>query len=123
MSWWRRTFGMDGIDLLIQAGVTAMLMVFVSVSRGPDELYPVMVGASLLVLGVRRALGLRAAERRGLTTGEMAAERIAELEQRMGDLEAAQSRVAELEERVDFTERLLAQGGSERQALRRGETR
>lgn len=123
MSWWRRTFGMDGIDLLIHGGVTIMLMAFVGTSGGPNELYPVMLGASLLVLGVRRALGLRAAERRGLTTGEMAAERIAELEQRMGDLEAAQSRVAELEERVDFTERLLAQGGSDRQALRRGDTR
>jgi proteasome assembly chaperone (PAC2) family protein len=123
VSWWRRTLGMDGIDLLIQAGVTAMLMAFVGVSGGPNELYPVMIGASLLVLGVRRALGLRAAERRGLTTGELAAERIAELEQRMGDLEAAQARVAELEERVDFTERLLAQGGNERQALRRGDGR
>ena len=123
MSWWRQTFGMDGIDLLIQAGVTAMLMAFVGVSRGPDEMYPVLVGASLLVLGVRRALGLRALERRGLAIGEMAAERIADLEQRMSDLEAAQARVAELEERVDFTERLLAQGGSERQALRRGDTR
>jgi hypothetical protein len=123
VSWWRRTLGMDGIDLLIQAGVTAMLMAFVGVSGGPNELYPVMIGASLLVLGVRRALGLRAAERRGLTTGELAAERIAELEQRMGDLESAQARVAELEERVDFTERLLAQGGNERQALRRGDGR
>jgi proteasome assembly chaperone (PAC2) family protein len=121
MSWWRRTFGMDGIDILIQAGVTVMLMAFVGTSGGPNELYPVMIGASLLVLGVRRALGLRAAERRGLTTGKIAAERIAELEQRMGDLEAAQARVAELEERVDFTERLLAQGSSERHALRRGD--
>ena len=121
MSWWRRTFGMDGIDILIQAGVTVMLMAFVGISGGPNELYPVMIGASLLVLGVRRALGLRAAERRGLTTGDLAAERIAELEQRMGDLEAAQARVAELEERVDFTERLLAQVSSERQALRRGD--
>jgi hypothetical protein len=114
---------MDGVDLLIQVGVTAMLMAFVGVSRGPDEMYPVMIGASLLVLGVRRALGLRAAERRGLTTGEMSADRIADLEQRMADLEAGQSRVAELEERVDFAERLLAQGSSERQALQRGDPR
>jgi hypothetical protein len=123
VSWWRQTFGMDGVDLLIQVGVTAMLMAFVGVSRGPDEMYPVMIGASLLVLGVRRALGLRAAERRGLTTGEMSADRIADLEQRMADLEAGQSRVAELEERVDFAERLLAQGSSERQALQRGDPR
>ena len=123
MTWWRRTLGMDGIDLLIQAGVTAMVMAFVGVSGGPNEVYPMIVGVSLVVLGVRRHLGLRAAERRGLTTGELAAERIAELEQRMGDLEAAQARMAELEERVDFTERLLAQVSSERQALRRGDAR
>jgi hypothetical protein len=114
---------MDGVDLLIHAGVTAMLLAFVGVSGGANELYPVMIGASLLVLGVRRAIALRTVERRGLSTGEMTADRIAELELRMGDLEAAQSRVAELEERVDFTERLLAQGSSERQALRRGDAR
>jgi hypothetical protein len=123
VSWWRRTFGMDAIDLLIQAGVTGMLLAFVGVSGGPGELYPVMIGASLVVLGVRRHLALRTAERRGLTTGEMSADRIADLEQRMADLEAGQSRVAELEERVDFAERLLAQGSSERQALQRGDPR
>jgi hypothetical protein len=34
--------------------------------------------------------------------------RVAQLEQRIADLEAGQARVAELEERVDFTERMLA---------------
>ena len=43
----------------------------------------------------------------GLTSGQMAAERLAEMEQRLGELEGAQSRVAELEERLDFTERVL----------------
>jgi hypothetical protein len=123
VTWWRQTFGLDAVDLLIQAGVTGMVMAVIGVSGGPDEVYPMILGVSLVVLGIRRHLGLRAAERRGLITGELAAERIAELEQRMGDLEAAQARVAELEERVDFTERLLAQGGNERQALRRGDGR
>jgi hypothetical protein len=36
-------------------------------------------------------------------------ERVAELERRVGELEAKQQRVAELEERLDFAERLLAQ--------------
>ncbi len=48
------------------------------------------------------------------------AERLAELEQRLGDLEAGQSRVAELEERLDFTERMLAQASAERPAIGRG---
>jgi hypothetical protein len=38
----------------------------------------------------------------------MHAERIAELEQRVVELESVQARVYELEERLDFTERLLA---------------
>ncbi len=44
----------------------------------------------------------------GVTTGEMAAERVAEIEQRLADLEAAQGRIVELEERLEFAERLLA---------------
>jgi len=121
MSWWRRTFGMDGVDLLIHLGVTGALMGFVGVSGGSEELYPVFTGLSLLVLGVRRSIALRTTERRGLSTGEMTAERIADLEQRMAELEAAQARVAELEERLDFTERLLARVPPEQRAITSGE--
>jgi hypothetical protein len=113
----RQVLGLDAVDLIIHIGVTLALMGFVGVSDGPEELYPVLTGVSLLVLGVRRSIALRNSERRGLTTGEMTAERIAELEQRMLDLEAAQGRVAELEERLDFTERLLAQAAMEHRPL------
>jgi len=58
---------------------------------------------------LRRAIALRSSARAGLTTGEMEAERIAELEQRVADLEAGQAHVADLAERLDFAERLLAQ--------------
>jgi hypothetical protein len=71
-------------------------------------MFPVIVGASLVVLSVRRSIALRRFGQTGLTTGEMAAERIAELEQRVAELEAAQAQVAELNERLDFAERLLA---------------
>lgn len=110
----KRTLGLDWVDLLIHFGVTAALMGIVGVSDGPEELYPVLTGVSLLVLGVRRAVALRLMERRGLSTGDMAAERLAELEQRMSELEAAQARVAELEERLDFTERMLARAAEPR---------
>lgn len=119
MSWWRERFGIDGVDLLIQAVLTGMLMAAVGKSGGPPEVQPMIGATSLLVLGVRRHFALRAGGPRGLTTGEVAAERIAELEQRMADLEAAQARVAELEERVDFAERMLAQTSAERQAIPR----
>ena len=48
---------------------------------------------------------------------EPAAERLAELEMRLEELEASQARVAELEERLDFTERLLARSSFEPRAL------
>jgi hypothetical protein len=109
MSWLRRHFGLDGFDLVVHIGVTCMLMVWVSMSNGPEELFPVITGSSLIVLGVRRSIALRKAGHPGLTTGEMEAERIAELEQRVAELEATQAQVADLAERLDFAERLLAQ--------------
>ncbi len=119
----RQILGMDAVDLLIHLGVTAALMGFVGVSGGPPELFPVITGLSLLVLGVRRAIALRTMERHGLSTGEMTAERIAELEQRMAELESAQTRIMELEERLDFTERLLAQAPPENRSLGPGQQR
>ena len=104
----KRYVGVDFVDLLIQSGVTLAFMVFVAMTDGPEALYPVTVGVSLVVLGVRRHFALKRGDAAGLTTGQMQAERTAELEQRVADLEAVQARVYELEERVDFTERLLA---------------
>ena len=120
MSWFRKHLGLDGFDLTIHVVVTMMLMVMASMSNGPEELYPLITGTSLIVLGIRRALALRGDARQGLTTGEMAAERFAELEQRVAELEAAQVQVAELEERLDFTERLLAQTSAEQRVIGRG---
>jgi hypothetical protein len=109
VSWLRKNVGLDWFDLLVHVGVTCMLMVWVGMSHGPDELFPVITGGSLIVLAVRRAIALRSSARTGLTTGEMEAERVAELEQRVADLEAGQAHVADLAERLDFAERLLAQ--------------
>jgi hypothetical protein len=117
MSWLRRNLGLDGFDLVIHVGVTCMFMFFVAMSNGPEELLPVITGISMLVLAVRRRFALKAGGTIGLTTGEMAAERIAELEERVAELEAAQSEVAELAERLDFAERLLAKGTREPQRI------
>ena len=124
MSWFRRNLGMDGFDLVIHVAVTCMLMAFVAMSNGPEELMPVITGVSLLVLAVRRRIALKGGgAAAGLTTGEMAAERIAELEERVAELESAQLEVAELAERLDFAERLLAQPPAERRILSPGEPR
>ena len=123
MSWFRKHLGLDGFDLVVHVGVTCMLMVWVSMSRGPEEMFPVITGASLIVLGIRRAIALRGSGRTGLTTGEMEAERIAELEQRVAELEAAQVHVADLAERLDFAERLLAQQSPNLRVVGPGEER
>lgn len=120
MSWFRRTLGLDGFDLVVHLGVTAMFIAFVAMSNGPEELFPVLAGGSLLVLAVRRRFALKAGAATGLTTGEMAALRIAELEQRVAELEAAQAEVAELAERLDFAERLLAQGSRNPERIGKG---
>ncbi len=115
MSWFDRTLGLDAVDLAIQATITAIgVAIATSVFSGPiaDVLALKVVGISVLVLGWRRH---RARKRMakdgafGLTSGEMAAERFQDLEDRVAELEAAQTRMAELEERLDFAERLLAQ--------------
>ncbi len=62
---------------------------------------------------IGRAIGRRIAGPG--TTGETDAVRIAELEQRLLDIETVQHRIAELEERLDFAERMLAQPGADRE--------
>ena len=47
--------------------------------------------------------------------------RVAQLEQRVAELEAGQARVAELEERLDFAERMLARSDSVARLPGRGE--
>lgn len=112
----RSIFGIDAFELIVHAAVTAILIAWVNeLNRGQDAfIFTSMVGiGSLVTLSIRRRFGLRRSHAAGLTTGEMAAERLAELEQRMAELEAAQAQVAELAERLDFAERLLAQGNRE----------
>ncbi len=117
MSWVRRHLGIDGFDLVVHVGVTVMLMAFVGMANGPEELFPLMTAGSLILLAIRRKAGLKKAEAVGLTSGQMAAARLEDLEQRMGELESAHARIVELEERLDFTERLMAQASGERAIL------
>jgi hypothetical protein len=117
VSWVRRHVGLDGMDLVIQAGVTMFVMIMAASQPGPDaDVMVAGVGAiSMVVLGVRRHLALRrgAAGPMGETTGEVMKDHIAELDARMTEVDALNYRVQELEERVDFAERLLAQSRDE----------
>jgi hypothetical protein len=108
----KRGLGMDAFGLFIHVGITICALGFVAVSDGPEEMYPLLTGASLLMLAVRRWLARREPGGTGEITGEAppAGVRIADLEQRVAELESVQERIFELEERLDFSERLLAQG-------------
>jgi hypothetical protein len=114
MTWFEEHLGIDGVDLAVQVAVTGIgvaitRMVF-SHDVGIVLAFKVVAGSLLLFAWRRhRALRRRApAQPVGLTSGEMTAQRLEEMEQRLGELEGAQARVAELEERLDFAERLLA---------------
>jgi hypothetical protein len=113
MSWFRRHFGLDPVDVAIHGALTGLAMgFFATFARGiAAETLPLLIaGGSVAVFAVRRSFALRRlrAEPVGLTSGDMAASRLEELEERVGRLEAAEARVLELEERLDFAERLLA---------------
>ena len=113
----RRGLGLDWFDLLLHGGITFALAVVagsVAVER-PEGLIGAVVAGSLAVLGWRRMRALQHAP--PTTTGEVQAERLFALEDRLAELEAQQARVLELEERLDFAERLLAQ---QREAPRLG---
>lgn len=108
----KRWLGIDSFGVLVHVVVTVCMMAFVGMSNGPEELFPVLMGGSLLVLAARRSHALQKRAESGEITGEQppAALRLADLEQRVAELEAVQERVYELEERLDFSERLLAKG-------------
>jgi hypothetical protein len=108
--------GLDWWDVAIHVFVTMMAALGLSEGLGaPEEVaLPMVFGTSALLLAFRRKLALKKlGQSDGYSTGEMAAERIADLEARVADLEVAQARVAELEERMDFSERLLTQQSHE----------
>jgi cell shape-determining protein MreC len=122
----RSVLGIDTFELIIHVAVTGILLAWVNATNSGTDVavFSSMIGiGSLVVLSVRRRLALRRGQTVGLTSGEMAAERLAELEQRMAELEAAQAQVSELAERLDFTERLLAQGGREQAQVGPGDRR
>jgi hypothetical protein len=119
----KSVLGLDGFDLTIHVAVTAILLFWIgAVNQRNDAIVfsSMTATTSLILLAVRRKLALRKRGMAGLTTGEMAAERLGELEQRLAELEVLHGRIAELEERVDFAERIVAQITEERLLPRGG---
>ena len=109
MSLIKRTFGLDGVEILIHAGVTFCLMALADMaqSSGNGEGVAIVGAVSLVVFGIRRQWALKHLP--PVTTGDLAAERVADLDARLHEMDQLQFRVQDLEERLDFAERLLAQ--------------
>jgi len=109
VSFIRRTFGLDGVEIAIHAGVTFCLMALADMaqSSGNGEGVAIVGAVSLVVFGIRRQWALKHLP--AMTSSELAAERMAEFDARLQEMDQLQFRVQELEERLDFAERLLAQ--------------
>lgn len=102
-----------GVTLVVAFAAARMVVsdggfqVAISGPQASSLILTVVVAASAALYVWRRR---RASA--GLTTGQMLAQRQAELERREADVDAVHARLAELEERLDFSERMLAQGRS-----------
>lgn len=102
--------GLDWIDLLIHVAATIFIMIMVGNLPIWDEGSSNAVGAavaavaaiSLVVLGLRRKQALAKQP-----VGDVSEGRLAEVEDRLGQLEHVHDRLLELEERLEFAERLL----------------
>lgn len=112
---------------MIHAVVTFFVAVAVAqrIAQGPGLQISAGVAAAMgmTAVGVASAVLFKWRQHRlstGLTTGQMVAERLAEVERRESEVESVHARLAELEERLDFSERLLAQGGAEHLPVNRG---
>src|SRR5690349_11523307 len=104
MTWLKRNLGLDWFDLAVHAALSGLVMGALDESGAGDAAVMATAAVSILVLAVRRTWALRRIGRagtEGLSSGEMAALRFEEMEQRLAELESTQARVAELEERLD----------------------
>jgi hypothetical protein len=118
----REIFGIDGKDLTIHVGLTAVVAVVVGGAGGgvgyDGELVATMLlAASAALLMVRIFIGR--ARRRGIAPVESQAE-LVDLDDRLQQLEQERARLHELEERVDFAERMLVSEREKRGQIEEG---
>jgi len=124
----RKPTGYDWLGAIaLWAGAAGAFGAYLHLGTGMHEEVATGVGFGVFFagLGIARFWWLRRADPEpgaplpeGMSTGEMTAQRLAELEARLLELEAAQERVFELEERLELAERLLAQGRDPARLLR-----
>lgn len=105
-------------------GVHAFVTICAAVALGEaagsadDVVIPLTLASSAVLFEWRRRRALKELGPVGLTSGEVAAHRLADVEDRLAEVDLLHARVMELEERVDFSERLLARQGERQPAER-----
>jgi len=109
------------IHVLASVTVAVFMAERLSAGQGITISPEVTAALGMSAVGIGSAVLFKWRQRRaarGLTTGQMLAERLAEVARREAEVDAVHARLAELEERLDFSERLLAQGRSAESAER-----
>ncbi|MFN2327171.1 MAG: hypothetical protein ABR551_15000 [Gemmatimonadales bacterium] len=108
-----RRFGMDAwaVGIHIFVTICAAVAFGEAAGAGDDIVYPLTFASSAVLFEWRRRRALKEQGPVGLTSGEVAAHRLADVEDRMAEVDLLHARVMELEERVDFSERLLTRQG------------
>ena len=107
MNWWKRTFGLHPVDMLIHF-VTGMFIVIGLVEATGSDAMAMLGTACLFALYAwrrQRAIAAFPLDP-AFNSGEV---KLAELDAQAEELHELRGRMAELEERLDFTERMLAQ--------------
>jgi hypothetical protein len=102
-----RILGLDWFEIVVQFALTVAGAVAIdSMFHGPfeDAAMGFWIAGSIALLGYRRKRALAAH-----AEAPADADRLADVEARLAELEAQQARIYELEERLDFTERMLTQ--------------
>ena len=105
MNWWKRTFGLHPVDMLIHFLAGGFLVGALGEASRNDTIILLGIAALLGAYAWRRQRALAALPAAEMISGEV---RLDEFHAQAEELHDLRGRMIELEERVDFAERLLA---------------
>lgn len=105
MEWWKRTFGLHPLDMVVHFVVGGFLVGALGEASQNDSIIMLGIAGMFAAYAWRRNRAIAALPATGMTSGEV---RLDEFQAQAEELHDLRGRVMELEERVDFAERLLA---------------
>lgn len=105
MNWWRRTFGLHPLDMVVHFVIGGFLVGALGEASRNDSIIMLGIAGIFAAYAWRRNRAIAALPAAGMTSGEV---RLDEFHAQAEELHELRGRMIELEERVDFAERLLA---------------